>query len=64
MQRGMDKLMEGKTCFVIAHRLSTIVDSDLILVINNGEIVETGRHEELLAKKGFYYQIYTSQYAI
>ena len=56
--------MEGKTCFVIAHRLSTIVDSDLILVINNGEIVETGRHEELLAKKGFYYQIYTSQYAI
>ena len=60
----MDKLMKGKTCFVIAHRLSTIVDSDLILVINNGEIVETGRHEELLAKKGFYYQIYTSQYAI
>ena len=64
VQSGMDKLMEGKTCFVIAHRLSTIVDSDLILVINNGEIVETGRHEELLAKKGFYYQIYTSQYAI
>lgn len=64
IQKAMDKLMEGKTCFVIAHRLSTIVDSDLILVINNGEIVETGRHEELLAKKGFYYQIYTSQYAI
>lgn len=64
IQKAMDKLMRGKTCFVIAHRLSTIVDSDLILVINNGEIVETGRHEELLAKKGFYYQIYTSQYAI
>lgn len=64
IQKAMDKLMEGKTCFVIAHRLSTIVDSDLILVINNGEIVETGRHEELLAKKGFYYHIYTSQYAI
>ena len=64
IQKAMDKLMEGKTCFVIAHRLSTIVDSDLILVINNGEIVETGRHEELLAKKSFYYQIYTSQYAI
>lgn len=64
IQKAMDKLMNGKTCFVIAHRLSTIVDSDLILVINNGEIVETGRHEELLAKKGFYYQIYTSQYAI
>ena len=64
IQKAMDKLMAGKTCFVIAHRLSTIVDSDLILVINNGEIVETGRHEELLAKKGFYYQIYTSQYAI
>ena len=64
IQKAMDKLMEGKTCFVIAHRLSTIVDSDLILVINNGEIVETGRHEELLAKKGFYYQIYTSQYGI
>lgn len=64
IQKAMDKLMEGKTCFVIAHRLSTIVDSDLILVINNGEIVETGRHDELLAKKGFYYQIYTSQYAI
>ena len=64
IQKAMDKLMKGKTCFVIAHRLSTIVDSDLILVINNGEIVETGRHEELLAKKGFYYQIYTSQYAI
>lgn len=64
IQNAMDKLMKGKTCFVIAHRLSTIVDSDLILVINNGEIVETGKHEELLAKKGFYYEIYNSQYAV
>ena len=64
IQKAMDKLMEGKTCFVIAHRLSTIVDSDLILVINNGEIVETGKHEELLEKKSFYYEIYNSQYAV
>lgn len=64
IQKAMDKLMKDKTCFVIAHRLSTIVDSDLILVINNGEIVETGKHEELLAKKGFYYEIYNSQYAV
>ena len=64
IQKAMDKLMAGKTCFVIAHRLSTIVDSDLILVINNGEIVETGKHEELLEKKGFYYEIYSSQYAV
>ena len=64
IQNAMDKLMAGKTCFVIAHRLSTIVDSDIILVIDNGQIVETGKHEELLAKKGFYYRIYTSQYAV
>ena len=64
IQKAMDKLMAGKTCFVIAHRLSTIVDSDLILVINDGKIVETGRHEELLEKKGFYYEIYNSQYAV
>ena len=64
IQKAMDKLMAGKTCFVIAHRLSTIVDSDLILVINDGKIVETGKHEELLAKKGFYYEIYNSQYAV
>jgi len=60
----MDKLMRGRTCFVIAHRLSTIVDSDLILVLRDGQIVETGRHEELLARRGFYYDLYTSQYAI
>ena len=64
IQKAMDKLMRGKTCFVIAYRLSTIVDADLILVLRDGQIVETGKHRELLAKKGFYYQLYTSQYAI
>ena len=56
--------MRERTCFVIAHRLSTIVDSDLILVLDHGRIVEQGTHRSLLAKKGFYYQIYNSQYAI
>ncbi len=64
LQKAMDNLMRERTCFVIAHRLSTIVDSDLILVLNHGKIVEQGTHQELLAKKGFYYEIYTSQYAI
>ena len=64
LQKAMDRLMRERTCFVIAHRLSTIVDSDLILVLDHGQIVEQGTHTELLAKQGFYYQIYTSQYAI
>ncbi len=64
IQKAMDKLMRGKTCFVIAHRLSTIVDADLILVLRDGQIVETGKHQALLDRKGFYYQLYTSQYAI
>ena len=64
IQKAMDKLMRGKTYFVIAHRLSTIVDADLILVLRDGQIVETGKHQALLDKKGFYYQLYTSQYAI
>lgn len=64
LQKAMDNLMRERTCFVIAHRLSTIVDSDLILVLDHGKIVEQGTHKELLAKQGFYYQIYTSQYAI
>lgn len=64
LQKAMDRLMRDRTCFVIAHRLSTIVDSDLILVIDHGQIVEQGTHTELLEKKGFYYQIYSSQYAI
>ncbi len=64
IQKAMDKLMEGKTCFVIAHRLSTIVDSDLILVLDHGQIVEQGTHDTLLAQKGFYHKLYTSQYAV
>ena len=60
----MDKLMRGRTCFVIAHRLSTIVDADLILFINDGQLVEAGTHEGLLEKQGFYYRLYTSQYAV
>ena len=64
IQKAMDKLMRGRTCFVIAHRLSTIVDADRILVINDGQIVETGTHRSLLEQKGFYYRLYTSQYAV
>ena len=64
VQKAMDRLMKGKTCFVIAHRLSTIVDADLILVLDHGHIVEQGKHEQLLAKRGFYYDLYTSQYAV
>lgn len=59
VQRGMDALMKGRTVFVIAHRLSTIRDSDAILVLDHGRIIERGNHEELLAKKGTYYQLCT-----
>lgn len=62
IQKGMKKLMEGKTSFVIAHRLSTIEKSDKIIVINNGEIVESGKHADLIAQKGFYYNLYKSQF--
>lgn len=64
IQKAMDRLMKGRTSFVIAHRLSTIVDSDIILVVNNGNIVETGTHTQLLEKKGFYSEIYNSQYSL
>lgn len=63
IQETMDKLTEGRTSFVIAHRLSTITDADMILVVNGGEIVERGTHEELLESGGFYREIYMSQYA-
>ena len=62
IQKAMDELMKGRTSFIIAHRLSTIRDADLILVMNNGDIVEQGNHEELLAKGGFYASLYNSQF--
>ena len=63
IQRAMDTLMEGRTSFVIAHRLSTIRNANLILVVNNGDIVEQGTHAELLARGGFYADLYNSQFA-
>ncbi len=62
IQQAMDTLMKGRTSFIIAHRLSTIRNADLILVINEGDIVERGKHQELLDKKGFYHDIYISQF--
>lgn len=62
VQRAMDKLMTDKTSFVIAHRLSTIRDADLILVMNHGDVIESGTHEELLAQQGFYADLYNSQF--
>lgn len=62
IQKAMDNLMRGRTSFIIAHRLSTIRDADLILVMKDGDIIEQGRHEELLAKGGFYAQLYNSQF--
>ena len=62
IQQAMDKLMEGRTSFIIAHRLSTIKNADLILVMDNGDIVEQGSHEELLKKNGFYAKLYNSQF--
>ena len=63
IQRAMANLMEGRTSFVIAHRLSTIRDAELILVMDNGSIIEQGNHKELLAKDGFYADLYNSQFA-
>ncbi len=59
VERGMDQLMQGRTVFVIAHRLSTVRNSDMILVLEHGQVIERGKHEELLAQKGRYYQLYT-----
>lgn len=61
VQNGMDRLMEGRTVFVIAHRLSTVRNSDVIMVLDHGRIVERGNHESLLEKKGLYYQLYTGK---
>lgn len=62
IQEAMDKLTEGRTSFVIAHRLSTIKNADLILVLKDGNIIEQGNHEQLLAAGGFYAKLYNSQF--
>ena len=63
IQKAFGTMMQGRTSFIVAHRLSTIKEADLILVMNDGNIIEQGTHEELLAKKGFYYNLYNSQFA-
>ena len=64
VQRGMDKLMEGRTVFVIAHRLSTVMNSDVIMVLDHGKVIERGTHDQLIAKKGTYYQLYTGAFEL
>ena len=64
VQKGTDQLMEGRTVFVIAHRLSTVRNSDAIMVLDHGYIIERGTHEELLKQKGTYYQLYTGAFEL
>jgi ATP-binding cassette subfamily B protein len=62
IQQALEQLLSGRTSFVIAHRLSTIRNADQVLVLDNGRIVERGKHDELLGRKGFYYNLYMSQF--
>ena len=64
VQRGMDNLMKGRTVFVIAHRLSTVRNADVIMVMENGRIIERGNHEQLIAEKGRYYQLYNGAFEL
>ena len=64
VQKGMDALMQGRTTFVIAHRLSTVRNSDVIICLDHGHVIERGNHEELIAKKGYYYQLYTGAFEL
>lgn len=64
IEQGMDKLMQGRTTFVIAHRLSTVRNANAIMVLEHGEIIERGDHDELLRQKGKYYQLYTGQFEL
>ena len=64
VQEGMDNLMKGRTVFVIAHRLSTVRNSDAIMVLDHGRIIERGNHDELIAQKGTYYQLYTGAFEL
>ena len=64
IEKGMDRLMEGRTVFVIAHRLSTVRNSNAIMVLEQGQIIERGDHEDLLRQKGEYYQLYTGMFEL
>ena len=64
IEKGMDSLMQNRTVFVIAHRLSTVRNADMILVLENGRIIERGNHDQLIAQKGTYYQLYTGAFEL